>query len=330
MSRAGDYYIDGPVPETPEPSEYPAPWTTTRVVGTRRPRVDAYERVSGTAVYPSDVILPDMLYGAILRCPHAHARVLEVDTSAAARMPGVAVVLSAADREADIDWRYSGGDSSKLFDPVIRFEGDTVAAVAAETPQQARDAARAISVRYEVLPHVLDPEDALLPGAPAVGGDGNRQGEPDTHERGDVEAGFAAADVVLEKTFRTEYEIHNPMELHGCVARWDGGRLVIWESLQGVYITQTVISRLLGLPLANVRVIGHYMGGGFGSKLQPSKHTLIAALLARKTARPVKLFLTREEEMLVTGNRPGTLMRLKAGVKRDGTLTALDFVSLSS
>jgi len=137
-----------------------------------------------------------------------------------------------------------------------------------------------------------------------VGGEGNRQGEPDTHERGDIAAGFAAADVVIEKVFRTEYEVHNPMELHGCVARWDGGRLAIWESLQGVFITQTVISRLLGLPLANVRVIGHYMGGGFGSKLQPSKHTLIAALLARKTARPVKLFLTREEEMLVAGNRP--------------------------
>ncbi|PWB68217.1 MAG: xanthine dehydrogenase family protein molybdopterin-binding subunit [Holophagae bacterium] len=330
MRGPGDYHIDGPVPETPEPAVYPAPWTATRVVGTRRPRVDAYERVSGTAVYPSDVILPDMLYGAILRCPHAHARVLGVDTSAAAGMPGVAAVISAADREADLDWHYSGGDSSKLFDPLIRFEGDTVAAVAAETPQQARDAARAIAVRYEVLPHVLEPERALAQGAPLVGGDGNRQGEADTHERGDIAAGFAEADVVLEKTFRTEYELHNPMELHGCVARWDGGRLVIWESLQGVYITQTVISRVLGLPLASVRVIGHYMGGGFGSKLQPSKHTVIAALLARRTARPVKLFLSREEVMLVAGNRPGTVMRLKAGVKRDGTLTALDFSSLSS
>ncbi len=135
---------------------------------------------------------------------------------------------------------------------------------------------------------------------------------------------------MLEKTYRTEYEIHTPMELHGCVARWDGGRLMIWESLQGVYVTQSVMSRVLGLPLANVRVIGHYMGGGFGSKLQPAKHTVIAALLARRTARPVKLFLSREETMLVAGNRPGTAMRLKAGVKKDGTLTALDFESLSS
>jgi len=324
------YYIDGPVPETPEPSEYPSPWTTTRVVGTPQPRVDGYERLSGTAVYPSDVILPDMLYGAVVRCPHAHARVLEVDASAAAKMPGVAVVLSASDPEADITWPYSGGDSSKLFDPVIRFEGDTVAAVAAETPHQARDALAAIKVRYEVLPHVISETSALADGAPLVGGEGNRQGEPGTHERGNVEAGFAEADVVIEKRFRTEYEIHNPMELHGCVARWDGDRLTVWESLQGVYVSQRRIAQLLGLPLANVRVIGHYMGGGFGSKLQTSKHTVIAVLMARKTARPVKLFLTREEEMLVTGNRPGTVMRLKAGVKKDGTLTALDFESLSS
>ena len=330
MKHDETYYIDGPVPETPEPSEYPAPWTTTRVVGTPQPRVDGYERLSGTAVYPSDVILPDMLYGAVVRCPHAHARVLEVDATAAAKMPGVAVVLSASDPEADITWPYSGGDSSKLFDPVIRFEGDTVAAVAAETPHQARDALAAIKVRYEILPHVTSETSALADGAPLVGGEGNRQGEPGTHERGNVEAGFAEADVVIEKRFRTEYEIHNPMELHGCVARWDGDRLTVWESLQGVYVSQRRIAQLLGLPLANVRVIGHYMGGGFGSKLQTSKHTVIAVLMARKTARPVKLFLTREEEMLVTGNRPGTVMRLKAGVKKDGTLTALDFESLSS
>ncbi len=330
MKNDETYYIDGPVPETPEPAEYPAPWSSTTVVGTPLPRVDGYERLSGTAIYPSDVILPDMLYGAILRCPHAHARVLEVDAAAAAQMPGVAVVLTAADPEADITWPYNGGDSSKLFDPVIRFEGDTVAAVAAESPHQARDALAAITVRYEVLPHVSSEEGALADGAPLVGGEGNRQGEAGTHERGDIAAGFAEADVVIEKSFRTEYEIHNPMELHGCVARWDGDRLTLWESLQGVYVSQGRIAQLLGLPLANVRVIGHYMGGGFGSKLQTSKHTVIAVLMARKTARPVKLFLTREEEMLVTGNRPGTVMRLKAGVTKDGRLTALDFESLSS
>ncbi len=324
------YYIDGATPETPEPTEYPAPWRTTDIVGQRRPRVDAYERVSGSATYPSDVILPDMLYGAILRCPHAHARVTRVDTSEAERMPGVAAVLTGASPEADLDWYYSRTEKTKLFDAVCRHEGEAVAAVAAETPQHAHGALRAIAVDYDLLPHISDERQALLEGAPKLYDAGNEQGEPDTHERGDVEAGFAEADVVLEQTYRTEYEIHNPMEAHGCVAKWDGNRLTLWESLQGVYVSQMRVASTLGLPFANVRVICPYMGGGFGSKLQPSKHTVIAALLARKTARPVKLFLTREEEMLVTGNRPGTNMRLKVGAKKDGTLTAIEFESLSS
>jgi xanthine dehydrogenase YagR molybdenum-binding subunit len=324
------YYIDGATPETPEPTEYPAPWRSTDIVGQRRPRVDGYERVSGTAIYPSDVILPDMLYAAILRCPHAHARVTRVDSSAAEQMPGVAAVLTGASPEADLDWYYSRTEKTKLFDSVCRHEGEAVAAVAAETPQQARDALRAIAVEYELLPHLSDEREALADDSPKLYDAGNQQGEPDTHERGDVEAGFVEADVVLEQTYRTEFEIHTPMELHGCVARWDGNRLTLWESLQGVYVSQMRVAWTLGLPFANVRVICPYMGGGFGSKLQPSKYTVIAALLARKTARPVKLFLSREEEMLVAGNRPGTNMRLKVGAKQDGTLTAIEFECLSS
>ena len=115
------------------------------------------------------------------------------------------------------------------------------------------------------------------------------------------------------------------MESHGCVAKWDGDRLTVWESTQGVYAVQARVAEVLGLPLAHVRVIGHYMGGAFGSKLQAGKYTIIAALLARKTARPVKLFITREESYLCVGNRPPSNMKLKAGVKKDGTLTALDF-----
>ncbi len=324
------YYIEGPVPETPEPGEYPSPWTATEVVGTRRPRVDAYERVSGAARYPSDIVLPDMLYGAILRCPHAHARVTKLDLAPARNMPGVAGVLSDADPEAQLTWPYGRGESSPLFVRECLFEGEVVAAVAADTPQQARDALRAIRVEYEVLPHVSDHGAALAEGAPEARSGGNRQGETEIYSRGDVEAGFAAADVVLEEEYSTPYEIHNPMELHGAVARWDGNRLMVWESLQGVFSSQARLASVLGLPLANVTVSNPYMGGGFGSKLNTSKHTVIAALLARKTARPVKLFLNREEEQLVTGNRPGVTMRLKAGVTEDGRLTALEFFGLTS
>lgn len=324
------YFIDGAVPETPAPSGTPEPWKETRVVGKPLPRVDAYERLSGTAVYPSDIVLPDMLYAAVLRCPHASARVKKVDTSAAGKMPGVRAVITGATKAADLRWNYGRTVFTKLFDPVCRFEGEAVAAVAAETPQEAWDAARAIVVEYEVLPFVVDYHKALAAGAPLVHEGGNRVGETAKYQRGDVAKGFAEADKVLEVTYTTAAEFHTPMELHGCVARWDGPRLTVWESTQGVYPVQQRVAAVLDMPLANVRVIGSYMGGAFGSKLQADKYTIIAAVLARLSARPVKLFLSREETFLCVGNRPPDDMHLKAGVKKDGTLTALEMTVIGS
>ena len=324
------YYVQGiPVPETPLPGKEPAAWKETNVVGKRLPRVDAYERVSGSAVYPSDVHLPNMLYGAILRCPHPHARVRNVDTSAASRMPGVRAVISGTTPEADLVWKKDAAGEMRLFDPHCRFEGEAVAAVAAETPYQARDAINAIRADYEVLGFVADERRSLQAGSPPVHSKGNLS-KTDTYERGDVSKGFAAADVVLEETYRTECELHTPLEPHGCVANWEGRSLTVWESSQGVYAIQSKVAEVLKLPLARVRVIGHYMGGGFGSKLEAGKYTVIAALLAKQSARPVKLFLTREETYLAVGNRPPCNMTLKAGVKRDGTLTALEFTCLAT
>ena len=332
MTRETTYWMEEPVPETSAPSEYPAPWKKTRVVGERSPRVDGYDRVSGTAVYPSDIVLPDMLYGAILRSPHAHARVKRIDASAAGKMLGVGAVLTPTSVEVqNVFWPlYRGWDPVPILSTTCKFEGEPIAAVAAETPQQATDALQAIVVEYEVLPQVSDHIEALADGAPAVHDGGNTAGEPDTYERGDIAAGFADAEVVLERSYRTEYEIQAPMELHGCVVRWDGNRLTVWESLQGVFSIQAQYARILGLPLANVRVVNTFMGGGFGSKLQTSRGSIIAAVMAKKTARPVKLFVSREEAMLVTGNRPGVDMKLKAGVKKDGTLTAFEYSGLSS
>ncbi len=213
----------------------------------------------------------------------------------------------------------------KLFDPLCRYEGEPVAAVAAATPYQAWDAVRAIKAQYDRLPFVVDERKALDDRAARVHEIGNRVTPMQTYARGNVEQGFAEADVVLEETYRTECELHTPMELHGCVARWDRDKLTLWESTQGVYAIQAKVAEVLALPLSKVRVIGHYMGGAFGSKLQPGKYTIIAALLARITARPVKLFLTREETFLSVGNRPPANMRLKAGVKKDGRLTAIYF-----
>ena len=323
------YYVEGlPIPETPKPGESPTPWKGTRVIGKAVPRVDAYERVSGSAVYPSDVSLPNMLYGAILRCPHSNARVKKIDTGKAKSMPGVHAVISEQTPVADIPWTYSSSGvriKSKLFDPHCRFEGETVAAVAAETPYLAWDAVRAIEVSYEVLPALSDERVALDQGAATVYAHGNNVIPPRSYQRGDVAKGFAEADVVLEENYRTECQIHTPIEPHGCVTNWDGDRLTIWESTQGVYAVQSKVAKILNLPLSKVRVIGCYMGGGFGSKLKAGKYTVIAALLAKISGRPVKMFLSREETYLAVGNRPPSNMMLKAGIKKDGTLTALDF-----
>lgn len=328
--RDKDYYMDDVrVPETPQPGVSPEPWVKTHTVGTRTPRVDAYERVSGAACYPSDIVLPGMLYGAIVRCPHPHARVKRVDAGKALSMPGVHAVLTGGDKGADIAWRYSGEPESRLFNPHCRFEGDAVAAVAAETPHAAWDAAREVEVEYEVLRYVSDERNSLKEGIPLIHEGGNTV-KTEEYARGDVEKGFDEADVVLEESYRSECEMHTPLELHGCVARWDGDSLSIWESTQGVYAVQEKVAEALRMPLSKVRVIGHYMGGGFGSKLRAGKYTIIAALLARKTGRPVKMFLTREETFLAAGNRPPSTMRLKAGAKKDGTLTALEFEGLGT
>jgi xanthine dehydrogenase YagR molybdenum-binding subunit len=322
-----DYHLEGyPILETP-PQEAiePEPWGETRVVGTRRPKVDAYERVSGTAKYPSDINMPGMLYGAILRSPHPHARVLSVDTGAAEAMEGVRAVMSGFSPLNRALRPHEQLIKETLFNPLCRHEGEVVAAVAADTPYRARDALRAIQVQYEELPFISDERDALDPDAPQIREGGNRVSDPQVYERGDLEQGFAEADLVLEESYRTEAELHTALEPHGLVANWDGDSLTLWESTQGVFSVQSQAAAALQMPLSKVRVVGHYMGGGFGAKLQAGKYTLVGALLSKTTARPVKLFLTREETFLNVGNRPPSNMRVKAGVKRDGTLTALEF-----
>lgn len=317
------YYWDGPLPETQGPASAPEPWGETRVVGKPIVRIDAFDRVSGTAIYPSDVVLPDMLHAAMLTSPHAHAMVKSVDTRDAEKMPGVQCVLKDGVAGTNIPWFGGGGSTSRLFDTHARYQGDEIAAVAADTIHQAWDAIRAIKVEYEILKHVTTLDDALKPDAPAVRDGGNKLPTPKPYLRGDVAAAFKTADVVVEHTFTTPCELHNPMELHGCVAKWDSHHLTIWESTQGVYAVQGTVARALGLPLANVRAIGHYIGGGFGGKLDAGKYSVIAALLARKTRRPVRLFVTREQECQAMGNRPGNTITLKVGAKKDGTLVAL-------
>ncbi len=299
------------------------PWpagTAFRYVGKREERVDGSERVSGQAVYTADLQLPGMLYGKILRSPHAHGRIEKLDARAAEAMPGVHRVLSFQNTPKI---PYCGGQTF-VFDETMRYVGDEVACVIADEEEICADALEQIAVEYEMLPFVQDSEEALQPGAPAVQKGGNLwKGHADVYERGNLEQGFAEADVIVEDAFQTPTVLHNCLETHGSVAFWEGGQLIIWDSTQHIFGVRAQVAGMLNLPLDRVRVIKKFMGGGFGSKNNAGKYTVIAALAARMTGRPVKIMLDRIEENLAAGNRGRSKQYLKIGAKRDGTLTAL-------
>ncbi|MFS8641441.1 MAG: molybdopterin-dependent oxidoreductase, partial [Symbiobacteriaceae bacterium] len=213
-----------------------------------------------------------------------------------------------------------------VFNPVLRYVGAEVAAVAAVNEHIARDAIHAIKVTYRPLPFVLDPEKALEPDAPQIHPNGKvLGGGPRIIERGDIAQGEREADVIVEKTFRMPAVHHCSMEPHGSVAYWESdGTLVMYDSTQSVYNVMNGLAGVFGLPTSKVRVLREYMGGGFGSKTGLEKYHVIVALLAKATQRPVKLTLERWEEIISTGHRPYTVHKIRAGCKRDGTLTFID------
>jgi len=295
----------------PAPADPKYNWPDPRaVLGTSVKRLDGPDKVTGRAKYTFDVNRPGMIYGRIVRSPHPHARVMAVDLSAAQKAPGV---------KAAIVWRQPGDAQTSQ----VMFQGDEVAAVAADTEEHAKDAARLIRVEYEVLPHVVNVQQALDGTAPAVFTNGNvRQGQ--TQESGDLDAGFKAAAHTIEETYATHVITHVCMESHGTVCEWDGDKLTAWVSTQGVNSARDNFATALAIPQANVRVICQYMGGGFGSKLALGAEGVICARLAKAANAPVKLMLDRKEEHLATGNRPSAAARVKAGVSADGTITAFD------
>ncbi|MBI2407352.1 MAG: xanthine dehydrogenase family protein molybdopterin-binding subunit [Gemmatimonadetes bacterium] len=317
---------DESLPGLPGANDDPLkPWDKTTVVGARVPRIDGQDRVGGTAVYTRDISLPGMLHGVIVRSPHAHAMVKRIDVTAARAMPGVHAIVTTESPEAKIPWTLTArGAMSQLFDPHCRYEGEEVAAVAAETLPQAADAARAIVVEYETLPAIVDYAAAAKPDAPKVHAAGNLPSPPRTTQRGNVDAAFATAAAVVERTYHTSCELHTPLETHGSVAQWDSGDLKVWDSTQGVYAVRAGLAQALKLPISSVRVASPYMGGGFGSKLELGKYTVIAAVLARLTGRAVKCVLTREESLRCVGNRPANTITVKVAAGKDGRLLAID------
>jgi xanthine dehydrogenase YagR molybdenum-binding subunit len=300
-----------PAPAGPSANAKKYAWPSKpAVLSTRVKRLDGPDKVTGRAKYSFDIKRPGMIYGKIVRSPYPHARITAVDMSEAQRLPGVRAVLV---------WKDPASQMAEA-----RYQGDPVAAVAADTEEQAEDAARLVKVTYDVLPHVANVEQAMENGAPvySTGAANTRRGNAE--ENGNLDDGFKQAAHVVEQTYSTHVITHVCMETHGCVCEWEGDKLTAWVSTQGVHGTKDQFAQGLKIPAANVRVITQYMGGGFGSKFGPDAQGLICAQLAKQAAKPVKLFLDRKEEHLDSGNRPSAYAKIRAGVSADGKLTAFD------
>lgn len=296
--------------------------TVLETAGTGSPRREAPAKVTGGAVYSSDLRLSGQLYAAVARCPHPHARVRSVDAERAGTAPGVVAVIAGDEGGEGVTW-YE--ESVPLFSPVARFAGDEVAAVAATSLEAARDAVRLLDVSYEVLPHVVGIDEAQEPGAPSIHGTpANRTTDPRVDTRGDVDTALAGAPVVIEHTYRTPTAVHNALETHGAVAWWQPERLTIWASTQGVTQVAQMTAQALGLDRSQVRVITEHVGGGFGAKQVPWKDVAIAALLSRRTGRPVQCAYDRYAENVAAGKRGATRQRVRLGADTDGRLLAMD------
>jgi len=312
------------------------------VVGHATPRIDAAERVSGRATYTGDVKLPGMLYARVLRSPHPHARVKSIDTSRARALAGVKAIVThdncrvvwgagsiAGGQQYNDEMKKITTQRRYAFNNPVRFAGEPVAAVAAVDRHVAEDALQLIAVDYEILPHVLDPEEALKPDAVKIWPEGNlslnnrNEAQPISNRRGDPDAGFKAADHVFEDRFTTAFVHNAQMEPRSAVAHWEGDKLTVYTPTGGIANCRTDIARDLEMPPENVRVVCQYMGGNFGNKNQNQDADLIAAVLAKQAQAPVKLELSRKEDFIGVHGRWPTTQYYKVGVKNDGTLTAI-------
>ncbi|UAB88956.1 xanthine dehydrogenase family protein molybdopterin-binding subunit [Ruegeria sp. SCSIO 43209] len=308
-------------------------------VGTRPDRPDGLDKVTGRAKFGADISAPGMLHGAILRSPHAHARIVKIDASKAEAHKDVKAVVTRADF-ADVPFKPGlEGEFWNVLENVMAgekalYDGHAIAAVAATSALAARDALKLIEVEYEVLPHVTDVDKAMAPDAPVI-----REGAADYsvpegmhpnvvryHEsgHGDVEAGFAEADLVIEDSFVTEATHQGYIEPHACMGSLGtDGKGELWCTTQGHWIAQKTCAALLGIETSQLRVTASEIGGGFGGKttvfIEP-----VALALSRKANRPVKIVMTRSEVFRATGPTSSASMDIKIGMKKDGTITAAE------
>lgn len=317
--------------------------TPLRSVGTRPVRPDGIDKVTGRAVFSADFNLPDALHGAVLRSPFAHARILRIDAGRALALPGVKAVITASDLPAIPDDRamingqppdFRDMSANILARDKVLYEGHAIAAIAAVDSQTAEQALQLVDVEYEVLPHVIEVQQAMEPDAPILHESLITQGitPPPTrpsniasrHEQvhGDVERGFAQADIILSEEFTTQPVHQGYIEPHACMARVaSDGQTDIWCSSQGHFMVRAYCARLLDMPLSQIRVTPLEIGGGFGGKttvyLEP-----LAVVLARKSGRPVKMQMSRADVFRATGPASGSYISMKIGALKDGTLVA--------
>jgi CO/xanthine dehydrogenase Mo-binding subunit len=270
-------------------------------IGRPAARVDGLQRARGEATYTADIQLPGMLHVAVLRSPHAHARIRNLDLGPALGAAGVRSML--------------GPDDCSVLTSEPGYPGAPVAAIAADSLPQALRALEGLQIDWEPLEPLLDPDEAV--------GRGSLVSDTRTYMRGDYDRGLAEADVVVEAEYRTQTVLHNALETHQSICQWEGDGLTVYTSTQYIWGIRDEIAEELGLPPDKVRVVCRYMGGGFGAKNEAGDYTFIAAELARRTGRPVRCAQTRREENQTRGNRNATVQRLTAGASSDGTLTVL-------
>lgn len=314
-----------------------------KVIGTRPIRHDGVDKVTGRAVYGNDMNLPGMLHGKILRSPHAHARIKSIDTSAAAKLPGVMAVAVGSDFPNLKDKIAELGEGAVnlahlvtncLARDKVYYQGHAVAAVAAVSPSIADEALKLIKVDYEPLPAVTWVLDAMKPGAPILhpeiatdemGKPGAKNTNVAKHlhfEIGDVKKGFADADVIVEREFRLETVHQGYIEPHAATALWNAdGRITVWTVTQGSFTARQQTAELFQLPVSQVTVVPCEIGGGFGGKIRVYVEP-VAALLSKKSGRPVKIQMDRAAVFAGTGPTPGGYVRVKLGAKKDGKLVA--------
>lgn len=304
-----------------------------RLIGTRPDRPDGLDKVTGRARYGADISLPGMLHGVVVRSPHAHARIRGIDASRALALPGVKAVVTRADLPTGLtreDWNLQ---ENTLAGEKALYDGHAVAAVAATTRLIALEAAKLIHVDYEVLPHVTDVDAAMAPGAPVIrDGTADHSVPEGMHPNvvraidfghGDIDAGFAGADLVREYTYKTEATHQGYIEPHACVAQLGAdGKGEMWVCTQGQWYIRRMCSAVLGIEAANLRVTPTEIGGGFGGKTTIFMEPLPLALSKKAGGRPVKMVMSRSEVLRATGPTASASMEVKLGMTKDGRITA--------